>query len=244
MTKRLLLLEDEPHARASIHRILSNHFPKLEITTAGSMSEACIASGMPAAEPFDLLLLDVDLGTDQPSGIDFAEAYRNASTNPFTWIVFLTGHVESFHSALHRSKVCEFLLKPIEPDQLVATVERLLSHRVVPAESPSTLVFKLKNVTFRIHVEEIEYIEMVQKDCVIFTRTRDWSIPRFPLKKLSESLPRASFIQCHKSFWVNIHAVVCLHRSGQGGELELRGRTSRIPVGLTFMKACEQFFLQ
>lgn len=244
MTKRLLLLEDDPLARSSIHRILLNHFPKIEITMAGSMQEACEACGMPVAEPFDLLLLDVDLGAGQPTGIDFAEAYRKATTNPFTWIVFLTGHAESFHSAFQRSKFCEFLLKPIDPDQLAATVNRLLSHAVVRSESPSMLVFKLKNLTFRIPVEEIDYIEMVQKDCIVHSRNRDWTVPRFPLKKLAEHLPKHSFVQCHKSFWVNTHSILCLSRSGQGGELELKGRSERLPVGLTYMKDCEDFLLQ
>ncbi|MDH3519974.1 MAG: diguanylate cyclase [Myxococcales bacterium] len=79
-----------------------------------------------AREPADLVLSDLSM--EALSGLDLLERVRR--TCPETEFILLTAHasVESAVEAL-RMGAADYLQKPIQPEQLRAVVDRILSHR-------------------------------------------------------------------------------------------------------------------
>jgi diguanylate cyclase (GGDEF)-like protein len=77
-------------------------------------------------EPADLVLSDLAMGG--MSGLDLLERVRRE--HPETEFILITAHasIESAVRAL-RMGAAEYLQKPIQPEQLLAVVDRLLSHR-------------------------------------------------------------------------------------------------------------------
>ena len=112
---RVLLVDDEPLARARLRRLLQVH-PALQIIAeAGS---AAAAEPVLTLEP-DLIFLDIDMPGE--SGLAFAARLRQRAVPPA--IIFTTAHPQHALDAFASSPV-DYLLKPIEPERLAAAVAR------------------------------------------------------------------------------------------------------------------------
>jgi YesN/AraC family two-component response regulator len=113
---RALIVDDERRAREELRRLLARH-PEIEIAgEAGGVGQARTAIG--ALQP-DLVFLDVQM--PEESGFDLL-----ASLDRAPLVVFTTAHDEYALRAFEVSAL-DYLVKPIEPRRLAATVERALA---------------------------------------------------------------------------------------------------------------------
>ena len=115
----ILIIDDEPNLRRSLALILQRE--GYSVTTAGNAKEAhqCLEAG-----PFDLVFLDLKM--PEVSGLDLlpdiSELYPNMP------VLILTAHA-TLDSAIEavRKGARDYLLKPIEPDLILARIKDVLS---------------------------------------------------------------------------------------------------------------------
>jgi len=122
---RVMLVDDEPPARRGFRRLLQAH-PDVEVVAeAGTVAEA----GEQAARlrP-DAIFLDVELTDGR--GFDLL-----GRLSPMPAIVFVTAHDLYAVKAFDVSAL-DFLLKPVDPQRLAVTIDRLRRHRAARAEAP------------------------------------------------------------------------------------------------------------
>lgn len=112
---KVLIVDDEPLARARLRRLLAGDPHLIVIGEAAHTREA---EALLAAEP-DLVLLDIDMPGE--NGLDFAQRLRQRPVPPA--IIFTTAHPQHALDAYASSPV-DYLLKPIEPARLAAAVQR------------------------------------------------------------------------------------------------------------------------
>ena len=121
MSKRLLVVDDEPNLLVAVAACLRGE--GYEVTTARSGREALVrlAETMP-----DLIVSDIRMpGMD---GYTLARHVRSSARTALVPIVFLTAkdetadRIEGF-----RNGVDAYLTKPFEPDELVAVIKSILS---------------------------------------------------------------------------------------------------------------------
>lgn len=118
---RILVVDDEEALRLSLGELLSDE--GYEITTVGSGEEALEKL---AEMPFDLLLVDLIM-----PGIDGLQVMKSAKRiAPETVVIMLTAHgsLQSAIQALRRG-AHDYLLKPCEIDEILASVESGLAKR-------------------------------------------------------------------------------------------------------------------
>ena len=117
---RILCLEDDPDQAAYVRAILESANHQVAVAHDVADFECVLEQFRP-----DLLLLDVTL--PDGSGIDLAAALRRAGAHAALPIIFLTGRA-SMGSRLDgiRAGADDYLLKPIDPDLLLATVDSRL----------------------------------------------------------------------------------------------------------------------
>jgi two-component system, LytTR family, response regulator len=112
-----LIVDDEQHARDSLQQLLERYFPEIKIRGhANSAEEARVI--LDTCE-IDVLFLDVSMPNE--GGFEFLESIDRSKY----MFVFVTAHDQYALRALRASAV-DYLQKPIDPDELRQTVEKLM----------------------------------------------------------------------------------------------------------------------
>jgi len=240
-----LVVEDEPRLReALVQQLRASAFAWREILQAGDVDEALAQD---QSQRIEVAFLDIRL--PGRSGLELARLLPRD-----TRVVFVTAYdahaIEAFETG-----AIDYLLKPILPDRLQQTLERLRD-RVLPApESWLRALDGLKGLsapeplrwitatsgrrTHLIPVEEVLFFQADSKCTRVECRGASYIINQ-SIKELSARLDARTFQQVHRSAVVNLHAVAWLERhDGEGGTLHLKDHAALIPVSgpyLGFLK--------
>lgn len=116
MSHSVVIVDDEPPARAKLKRLLGEHTDFRVTAEAGDVAEAIAA--VQAARP-EVLYLDIQLG--ERSGFDVVEGLRDAAS---PLIVFTTAYSEYAVRAFD-VQALDYLLKPFDRDRFAASIDRV-----------------------------------------------------------------------------------------------------------------------
>jgi putative nucleotidyltransferase with HDIG domain len=117
---RVLVVDDHKHCRVEIDGMLER--PEYSTVLTSGRDEAI--EHLERGAPFDLVLSDLTTAGSDGHGL----IWRMRRTQPDTPLVLLTHDVKAARSAV-RLGAYDYLLKPIEKDQLLATVRRAIDYR-------------------------------------------------------------------------------------------------------------------
>src|SRR5690242_14172238 len=137
-----VIAEDEKLLREELAALLERAWPELSIVAQcddGASALEAIAEHRP-----DVAFLDIRM--PGLTGMEVAAAAAEAS--PATQVVFVTAYDQYAIDAFNRGAV-DYLLKPIAPERLAATVQRLKS-RAAPAAGGAALAAILEELRARI----------------------------------------------------------------------------------------------
>ena len=165
----------------------------------------------------DIAFLDIYM--DEHSGIEAAGILR--SFNASCAIIFVTSSQEHAVEAFGLD-ACHYLVKPVAIGKLAEALQR--AKLINPAEKTLTIVSDYANL--RVPLDEILYIDIVDKITLIHLKNAAVIRSRAPLGKLAAALvnePR--FLMCHRSIIVNADFI----RRFAEQDIELTDRT-RVPV--------------
>jgi DNA-binding NarL/FixJ family response regulator len=121
MSKRLLLVDDEPNLLRAVAASLRGEGYTVVTARGGAEALLRVAESIP-----DLIISDIRMpGMD---GYQLARQLRSSPRTDLTPIIFLTAKDEKADRiAGFRSGVDAYLVKPFEPDELAAVVANILS---------------------------------------------------------------------------------------------------------------------
>jgi len=146
MSKRILLVEDEVGLALTLEDRLTAEGYAVEVARDG---EAGLQRG--AAEPFDLVLLDVML--PKKSGFDVCKELRAARPRLPVLMLTARGQIEDKVVGL-KLGADDYLVKPFHMSELVARVEALL-RRSAPLGSGAATVFAFGDVSVDFRKAEV-----------------------------------------------------------------------------------------
>jgi DNA-binding LytR/AlgR family response regulator len=126
---RVLIVDDEPAARAKLRRLLRAEADVAELLEAPD-APAALALVRTQSAPPDLALLDIEMPGG--NGVQLAAALREAGVRT---IVFSTAHAEHALQAFELAAL-DYLLKPYTPERLQAAIARVREQLARPAASP------------------------------------------------------------------------------------------------------------
>jgi DNA-binding LytR/AlgR family response regulator len=247
---RAVIAEDEALLRSALSRLLAETWPELEVIAEcgdGAGALEAIADHQPEVAFLDIRMPGL-------SGLDVAAGAIECS--PRTQIVFTTAYDQYAIDAFERGAV-DYLLKPIEPERLFATVQRLKSRAAsgsIPADlaqmlrelaltaTPASTTMPLTWITASsgretrlIMVDDIAYFRADNKYTVAMTADGE-ALLRKPIRELLDVLDPAHFKQIHRSTIVNLKAIAAVIRDDSGkGTLRLKQRPETLIVSQPFM---------
>lgn len=248
---KCVIAEDEPLLRRALREQLEQAWPALAIVAEcedGAEALEAIAEHQP-----DVAFLDIRM--PGLTGLEVAAGATEAS--PGTQVVFVTAYDQYAVDAFERGAV-DYLLKPIVPERLAATVRRLQSRlaeggapsgalatllrqfdagRLAAAErTPLTwITASAGRETRLIMVDDVLYFRADNKYTTVMTAEGE-ALMRKPIRELLAELDPAVFKQIHRSTIVNLKAVAAVVRDDTGkGTLRLRQRPETLLVSQPFM---------
>ena len=121
-----LIAEDEPLLAANLQAELARLWPALQVVAAVGDGEAALQQGLHWRP--DVMFLDIRM--PGMSGLEAAQAlaeeWPDDGASAFPLIVFVTAYDQYALQAFERAAV-DYVLKPVQPDRLALTCDRLRS---------------------------------------------------------------------------------------------------------------------
>ncbi len=235
---KAFIIDDENNSRHILKYLITKYCSDLEIIgDAADYTNGVIE--IQKLQP-DILFLDINLGNNK-TGFQILDTVKQYNIS----VIFITAYEEYALKAFQYSNVVHYILKPIDPIDLVEAVNRIFNKKEqfnkINQKNESKISLPYKNGMEMVAVEEILYIEGDGSYCKIFLKDdKVITISRnlkFLIKKLEE-FPQ--FIRVHKSYVVNVHQVNLYIRK-DGGQLELTNKII-IPVSITYKEGVLAFF--
>ncbi len=230
---KALLIDDEKRARVNLQLLLEEYCP--QITIVAEVEN--LAEGVKAIRKHqpDLVFLDIEMPGH--SGLELLDFFNEEEIN--FGIIFTTAYNEYAIQAFKFSAI-DYLLKPINPEELTAAVERF-EKQLYSKES-------LKLLKANIQKEQLERIAVPNGNSLLFLDIADimyikgdgaysdlfmsngvkHTVSR-NLKNFEELFQEeTNLLRIHKSYMVNMAYTVAFHKA-DGGSLELKNGT-HLPV--------------
>jgi two-component system LytT family response regulator len=216
-----IIIDDEKHCIKTLTHLLEKHCPTVEILATADNAK----DGRQLLESLQPQLVFLDVQMPYLSGIDML----NQMTEIKSKVIFTTAY-DSFAIKAIKLNALDYLLKPIDKEELIAAVEKykLLPQVTVVAQVagasitlknkiPDTLAITASHGLEFIKISEIVLLEADNSYTHIFTLSGE---KRTVSKTLLyfEDLLHDYFFRCHKSFIINLHQIKS-YIKGDAGEI-------------------------
>jgi len=244
-----VVAEDEALLREALLAQLATAWPQLQVIAAcedGASALEAIAEHQPHVAFLDIRMPGL-------TGLDVATAAADVS--PRTQVVFVTAYDQHAVDAFERG-VIDYLLKPVTPERLAATVQRLQARVDAPdAAALAALLEQLGRTAARdtavepltwltasagretrlILVDDVAYFQADNKYTTVVTADGE-ALLRTPIRELLARLDPATFKQIHRSTIVNLKAIAGIVRDDSGrGTVRLKSRPEQLTVSAPYM---------
>lgn len=222
---RSILIDDERNALEMMEWLLKTYCPQVEIVDMCTSAQQGIES-INRHKP-DVIFLDIEM--PRMNGFDMLEQFDKL----FFDVVFCTAY-DQFAIKAFKYSALNYLLKPVDPEDLKATVARIEAKKSVPSKEQFELLLQNINQSARTTPQRIA---LTTNDGMIFVPTTDIVyceaesnytsvvlasgkkvVVSKVLKDIDEALNGPDFCRVHSSFLINVNRIKKYVR-GDGGYL-------------------------
>lgn len=235
---KVVIVDDEENSRETLRGKLELFCPEVEVIGEAGDVENGIAA-VTEHKP-DAVFLDIQLADE--SGFDILESIRdNDEIDPK--VIFITAHNEFAIKAIKFSAL-DYLLKPIDPEELVRAVRKVEEDKGLPkraasfnvlvenirqaSDSPKKIVIPTSDGMHVIKVNDIVRLESSSNYTTFYLDGQKSLLASKTLKEFDGMLSGYNFQRVHKSHLVNMNFLKRYVQT-DGGYLVLEDG-SKIPV--------------
>ena len=202
----VLIVEDDEIQRKSLKNTIQQIDKDINIYESDNRDEA-----LEITIKYNIDIFYIDICLKNSSGLDFAMDVRKLPTYEFSFIVFLTTHVEYITQSFKKVHCYDYILKPYDKMEVVDMTKRFILHgnntKVTPKEKIHVIFELLKGVTLKIYVDDIIFIEVKTRSCMVHTVSGAYKVNSLALKNILKLINCKNIIQCHRSFAVNVNYI-------------------------------------
>ena len=244
---KAILVDDELHCLETLSILLREYCPHVHVAAQCSSAEGALAA-IKKVKP-SILFLDIEM-----PGMNGFELLEKIDTINFS-IIFTTSYNQYAIKAI-RFSALDYLLKPIDCDDLLAAVNKVMHITQSPSSEQLNMLMNTiqnKGTGFsKIAVPTSEGFELIQANDIVycqaddnytyfFLKSKNKIVACRSLKEVEEQLESFScFVRVHHSYLVNLNEVSKYVR-GEGGFL-LMSSGSTINVSRSRKEALMKFF--
>ena len=246
---KVLIVEDEIMAQKSLIRALSQLFPYMEIAGTTTSVKSTVAWLKDPANHADVIFMDVELS----DGICF-EIFRQVEVKAK---VIMTTAYDSYALKAFEAGSVDYLLKPVEHDQLKRAVARCrMSGGIVDFESLAKLlegnsvkkkeykeryIVRFNDRIVPLETSNIAYIYSEEKNNYLVTFDESRYIIDSSLDVIGEELNPEYFFRISRSCIVSLKAIISIVKQ-IGGRLKITSKP-QAPFEMTVSRSRVDDFL-
>ncbi|MFM2392491.1 MAG: hypothetical protein RLZZ546_468 [Bacteroidota bacterium] len=223
---KAIIIDDEQHCITTLSWNLSEYCPDIKIVAQAKNGEEGI-SIIRQHQP-DLVFLDIEMPL--LSGIDMLQQLSHISFK----VIFTTAYNHYAIKAIKLSAI-DYLLKPIDKDELIASIEKAKNTQHLDNHSDKIHTFKhnlnsislLQKITIPssegilfFDISTIVNLEAQGNYTTIYFDNGTKVVSTRTLKEYEDALPEDLFFRCHNSHVINLKHIKKYIR-GDGGFVEL-----------------------
>ncbi len=247
---KVLVVDDEPLARVRMRKLLLESGKELEIDEAESADTAL--SKILENKP---LVVFLDIQMPGKGGFELIEDLCKIPEKDVPYIVFATAFDEYAIKAFEKNAI-DYLLKPVEQERLLQTLEKLtdLENSKQQGKSTDNLYEKLKSLienksdaylqrlhvkigdrTLLINTAEIVRFESDEKYTAVYANDNRYIIDT-PMIDLESKLDPKTFIRVHRANLVAVNRIAEIRRQFPGKLVVILNDAAKtvIPVGRNY----------
>ena len=199
-----IIIDDNELAIKTLKSLLVNFCPNVTVTG----SSQTISSGVKLINELnpEIVFLDVEIKNEM--GFDLFSFFPN----PTFSVIFTTAHEKYAFQAI-KSNCFDYLLKPIDPTELVKTVaayeldkKKILDNTALENNAAKRIAFIINNEYVFINENEIIYLKADGKYTDIITKNNKIHKSSKNLGEIESLLP-GHFFKCHKACIINMNFI-------------------------------------
>ena len=228
---KAIIIDDEPYCCEALAILLERYCPQVEVT--GVFHSGTDALEVIREQPPQLLFLDIEM--PRMNGFELLEKIKHLSFG----LIFTTSYDQYAIKAI-RFSALDYLLKPIDREELVRSVQKAEQRALQPLPLQLDLLFqKLQSpahMLSKIAIPTMEGLQMVSVDAIVHCisdsnytiltlKGQQRVVASRTLKEIEELLEEHSFIRVHHSSLVNLNEI-CKYIKGEGGYLVMSDGSS------------------
>lgn len=224
---RALIIDDEKKGITILQQLLKKHCPQVEI--AGSTQDPLTAASLIKEQRPDLIFIDIEM--PGMNGFEVLQAFNEVTFQ----VIFTTAYNEYAVKAI-RFSALDYLLKPIEVEELKAAVQRMENKMRTTGQRESVELFfqnlrNLQSPFARItlstsdgilvqEVKDILYCEATGSYTTFHLRNKEKIMVSKGIGEFEGLLSEHHFFRVHHSFLINMKEIKKYIR-GDGGTVML-----------------------
>ena len=227
---RAIIIDDEQHARQALATLLEIYCPQVQIAGEANTIDKGIALILQWAP--DVVFLDIQIGEE--NGFQLLDQLKQTDFQ----LIFTTAH-SAFAVRAFRYHAVDYLLKPIQPSQLIAAVgkagqsnrtEKLeqqlgeLLHTLQSGRQEKIVVPTLEGLHY-ISIGNIVRVAGSANYSTFHLDNGEKIMASKNLKNYEEILPEDTFFRAHQSHLVNIRFIKKI-RTLEGNAIEMEDNSS------------------
>ncbi|GAB3777047.1 LytTR family DNA-binding domain-containing protein [Spirosoma horti] len=231
---RAIIIDDEPNAVGLLSLRLSQHCPQIAMVASCTSS----SKGIQAIIDYrpDVVFLDIEM--PQQNGFHVLEA---VSGIPFS-LVFVTAY-DKFALKAFRYSAVDYLLKPVDTQELIQAVSRVEKNRLTAPEQiaqlkkqlvsgskslPDHIALPYQNGVAFVNLKDILYCESDDNYTKFYVADGQQHLVTKSMRDIQDLLEERDFLRIHRQYLINLNHIKKFVK-GEGSYVVMTNQQS-IPV--------------